>query len=252
MDLTGRRIVITGAGRGLGAAFALVLADHGAVPVLTGRSPEPLAAVAEHVRSRTGRSAETVRLDLTDPAGIDAAAAEILASGQTVDAIIHNGAHWVPGTLDGLSPTDILQVVNSAVTGSVLVTRALLPGLRRSSTPDILMIVSTAGLENAPLQGGSVPFQAAKRGQAAIADGLRQELAGTPVRVTALFPPFIEDISPLDTAWEMIPNRFPPDPVTNRDVVEAGIFALTRPRHCTVATLVLDAKADGAPSGTSV
>lgn len=251
MDLTGRRIVITGAGRGLGAAFAIVLADHGAIPVLTGRSPELLAAVAGQIRSRTSRSAETVPLDLTDPAGIETAAAEILARGKTVDAIIHNGAHWVTGRLDDLSPSDVVQVINSAVTGSILVTRALLPGLRRSPAPDILMIVSTAGLENSPLQGGSVPFQAAKRGQAAAADGLRQELADTPVRVTALFPPYIEDISPVDAAWEMIPDRRPPAPVTNRDVVEAGLFALTRPRHCTIASLVLDAKEDGPASDAS-
>ena len=252
MDLTGRRIVITGAGRGLGAAFALVLADHGAIPVLTGRSREPLAAVAGQIRSRTGRSPETVPLDLTDPAGIETAAAEILTRGETVDAIIHNGAHWVTGPLDGLSPADVVQVVNSAVTGSILVTRVLLPALRRSPTPDILMIVSTAGLESSPLRDGSVPFQAAKRGQAAIADGLRQELAGTSVRVTALFPPYIEDVSPLDAAWETIPDRRPPAPVTNRDVVETAIFALTRPRHCTIATLVLDAKEVGAPSAASV
>ncbi len=249
MDLTGRRIVITGAGRGLGAAFAIVAADLGATPVLTGRSTGAVDAVAGQILARTGRQAETVALDLTDPASIEAGTAAIGAGNRPVDAIIHNGAHWVTGKLDALSPTDIFQVVNSAVTGSVLVTKALLPALLRSPTPDILVIVSIAGLENSPLHDCSVPFQAAKRGQSAVADGLRQELAGTPVRVAALFPPYIEDISPLDAAWETIPTRQRPAPVTNRDVVEAGIFALTRPRHCTIATLVLDAEEGGLRSG---
>ena len=249
MDLTGRRTVITGAGRGLGAAFALTLADQGAIPVLTGRTREPLETLASRILSRTGRTPETVRLDLTDPASIEAGTSEILATNDTVDAIIHNGAHWVPGRLDALGTADIMQVVNSAITGSILVTKALLPALLRSPTPDILVIVSIAGLENSPLHDCSVPFQAAKRGQSAVANGLRQELAGTPVRVAALFPPYIEDISPLDAAWDQVPDRQWPAPVTNRDVVEAGIFALSRPRHCTIATLVLDAEQGGLRAG---
>ena len=250
MDLAGRRIVITGAGRGLGAAFAIALADQGAMPVLTGRSREPLGTVAGHVLSRTGRTAETVTLDLADTKSIDAGTAAILAGADTIDTIIHNGAHWVPGRLDELSATDIVQVVNSAITGSILVTKALLPALLRSPTPDIVVIVSIAGLENTPVADCSVPYQAAKRGQSAVADGLRQELAGTPVRVTALFPPYIEDISPLDAAWDEVPDRQWPAPVTSRDVIEAAVFALTRPRHCAVASLVLDAGQGGLRSGT--
>ena len=250
MDLAGRRIVITGAGRGLGAAFAIALADQGATPVLTGRSREPLDTVSGQILSRTGRTAETIALDLTDPNSIDAGTAAILATDDTVDAIIHNGAHWVPGRLDELSATDIVQVVNSAITGSILVTKALLPALLRSPTPDILVVVSIAGLENGPVADCSVPYQAAKRGQSAVADGLRQELAGTPVRVAALFPPYIEDVSPLDAAWDSVAHRKWPAPVTSRDVIEAAVFALTRPRHCTVASLVLDAGQGGLWSGT--
>ena len=100
-------------------------------------------------------------------------------------------------------------------------------------------IVSIAGLPNAELHGASVAFLAAKHGQTGMSDGLRQELRGRPVRVSALYPPALEDISPLnEAAWNA--ERPSASLATNRDVVEAGLYAITRPRHVTVATIVID------------
>ena len=77
-----------------------------------------------------------------------------------------------------------------------------------------------------------------------MSDGLRQELKGKPVRVHALYPPDLETISPLnDKEWNG--ERGATSMATSRDVVEAGIFALTRPRHITMASIVLDAGEDG-------
>ena len=82
-------------------------------------------------------------------------------------------------------------------------------------------------------------YYAAKHGQAGITDGLRQELKGRPVRVSAIYPSYIKDISPLNEAeW----NAVPPNTswATNRDIVEAAIFAITRPRHVTLASIIVD------------
>jgi NADP-dependent 3-hydroxy acid dehydrogenase YdfG len=90
-----------------------------------------------------------------------------------------------------------------------------------------------------PLHGASVAFLAAKHGQTGITDGLRQELRGRSVRVSALYPPVIDDVSPLDDEiWNS--ERSAHARATNRDVVEAGLFALSRPRNVTLASIVID------------
>lgn len=70
-------------------------------------------------------------------------------------------------------------------------------------------------------------------------DGLRQELKGRPVRVSAVFPSYIKDISPLNEAeWNAIPAST--SWATNRDIVEAALFAISRPRHVTLASIIVD------------
>ena len=129
-------------------------------------------------------------------------------------------------------------------TGTLLFTRGLLKPLEASGAGDILNIISVSGLPNVPLSGASVAFIAAKHGQAGLTDGLRQELRGRPVRVSALYPPLIDDVSPLDEeAWNA---KRPPDAhVSNRDIVETALFALSRPRHLTLASITIDSDEGG-------
>ena len=110
-------------------------------------------------------------------------------------------------------------------------TRGLLPLLEASGAGDIVNIVSISGLPNVALHGASVAFLAAKHGQTGMTDGLRQELQGRPVRVTGVYPPNLEDVSPLSPAWNEL--RPAGSLATNRDVVETVLHALSRPRHLT-------------------
>ena len=66
MSFQGKSIIITGAGRGLGAAFAVVLADQGAEVVMTGRNRENLNVLAESIKDRTGKRPELHALDMAD------------------------------------------------------------------------------------------------------------------------------------------------------------------------------------------
>jgi len=117
--------------------------------------------------------------------------------------------------------------------------RAGVASVCASGAGDILNIISISGLPNAPMQGESIAFHAAKHGQTGITEGLKQELRGRPIRVSALYPPNLVDISPLDAeAWNAKRDR--DSLATNRDIVEAGLFALSRPRHVTMASIVID------------
>jgi short-subunit dehydrogenase len=243
MAFDGKRIIITGAGRGLGAALAIVLADKGADLLLTGRSRENLTAIAEAIKLRTGIKPELRMLDMADASEVTLFAKALRDAGEPVDILINNAAQWLPGSMTDHDALSISQTIAANVTGTMLLTRGLVPLLEKSGAGDIMTVVSISGLPNARLQTASVAYAASKQAQAAISDGLRQELKGRPVRVQAVFPPYLEDLSPLDPAWNT--PREASSAVTNRDIVETILFALERPRHMTLASIIIDPDTGG-------
>jgi len=238
-------VVVTGAGRGLGAALALALSDLGCHVTLCGRSLESLDVIAGHIESRTGDQPKKVVLDLADGLSIDTASGEIMDSVPVLDVLINNGAMFLEESEAPYTASEVMGVINSAVSGTFLLTQALLPALKKSRRPDVVTIGSISGLLNVSLYGVSVPFYAAKRGQMAVADGLRQMLLGTPIRSICIHPPWLKDISPLDADWQAVPSRTKGELATNRDVVDAVIYAITRPRHITIASMIIDSDARG-------
>lgn len=244
VELKGRTAVITGAGRGLGAALALSLAEAGCDLVLCGRNAAALESLSGRILGATGRRPICVDVDLADSRSVEQAVDTIARSHGHVDLLVNNGAMWLESSDEPHTAEAVLGVVNSAVTGTFLFTQGLLPLLRRSAHPDIVTIGSVSGLPNAALQTVSVPFYAAKRAQAALADGLRQMLSGTPVRSISVHPPYLDDVQPGEPQWAAAAKRKKGARGTNRDVVEAVLFAVSRPRHVTLS-IVVDADEGG-------
>lgn len=238
-------MVVTGAGRGLGAALALTLSDMNCNVILCGRSLEALDSIAGQIATRTGRDPKKVVMNLADAASVEAAAREITLNFPIIDVLINNGAMWLEYRQAAYSAAEVMGVVGSAVTGTFLLTQALLPALQESKRPDVVTIGSISGLPNASLHNVAVPFYAAKHGQTAIADGLRQLLWGTPIRSICIHPPWLKDISPLDIEWDAVSSRKKGEPATNRDIVEAVLYAITRPRHITIASMIIDSDSHG-------
>ena len=238
-------VVVTGAARGLGAALALVLSDLGCNIILCGRSLNALDVTAGHIESRRGRQTQKFVVDLADAQSVFAATQEITSKIPTVDVLINNGAAWLGQRETPYEAAEVMSAVNSAITGTFLFTQGLIPALQKSTRPDVVTIGSVSGLPNASLHNVSVPFYAAKHGQTALADGLRQMFLGTPIRSICIHPPWIEDISPLDAEWETVISRTKGERVTNRDIVEAVIYAITCPRHVTIASMVIDSDSQG-------
>jgi len=244
-SLENLNVIVTGAARGLGAALALGLSDAGGNVILSGRSLHALDVLANHMEARTGRRPPRVALDLADVTSIEAAAKQIVDAFPVLDILINNGAAWLGGRETPYQAEEVLSVVNSAITGTFLFTQALIPALQKSTRPDVVTIGSISGLLHVSMYTASVPFYAAKHGQAALADGLRQMFLGTPIRSICIHPPWIKDISPLDEEWETVPFRTKEEMVTNRDILEAVVYAVTRPRHVTIASLIIDSDAQG-------
>ena len=244
-NLKDMNIVVTGAARGLGAALALALSDLGCNVILCGRSLTALDVIAGHIENRTGHRPKGFVVDLADMTNINAAVKEITHHFPVVDVLINNGMMWLGDRQSPYEAEEIMSVFNSALAGTFLLTQALIPALQKSARPDVVTIGSISGLPNINLYTASVPFYAAKHGQTALADGLRQMFLGTPIRSICIHPPWIKDISPLDEEWNAVPSLTKEEMVTNRDIVEAVIFAITRPRNVTIASMVIDSDSQG-------
>src|SRR5215211_143531 len=244
-NLENINVIVTGATRGLGAALSLGLSDLGCNVVLCGRSLHALDVIAGHIETRTRRQPQSFVLDLADVTSVETAAKEITTTIPVIDILINNGAAWLEGRETPYEAAEVSSVINSALAGTFLFTQALLPTLQKSTRPDVVTIGSISGLLNVSLYTTSVPFYAAKHGQAALADGLRQMFLGTPIRSICIHPPWIQDISPLDEEWEAVPSRTKAEMVTNRDILEAVVYAVTRPRHVTIASLIIDSDSQG-------
>jgi NADP-dependent 3-hydroxy acid dehydrogenase YdfG len=237
--IKGKRVFITGAGRSLGAAFAVVLQDFGADVVISGRNRENLFSLAESMRLRSGRKPECVPLDMSDVSEVTAFAKKWRDEKQPLDILINNAATWLSGPMDSHDALSIVQTITANVTGTLLLTRGLLPLLKASPAADIVNIVSISGMQNVPLQGASVAYNASKHGQTGMTDGLRQELRQTGIRITAVYPPNIVDISPLNKAeWDA--PRDATSWLTNKDVVGTVIGALSRARHVAFMQVMME------------
>lgn len=236
--LRGKRIAISGAGRGLGRALAIVAADHGADTVLLGRDQLALDEVAATISTRTERRPLAVVCDLASPSSIHSAYENVLNVDATVDVLINNGAPWSTGNLIDLSDDDIVATVAAAVTGTILLTKKLLPALRQSAAADIITIVSTSAIFGNHHSGGSTPFFAAKHGQSGFSDKLRHELRNDDIRVSAIYPPDFDDADPTDPSWENRPSQSAM--ISNREIVSIVLFILASSRACSFPAVFVE------------
>jgi NAD(P)-dependent dehydrogenase (short-subunit alcohol dehydrogenase family) len=178
----GLRVLVTGAGTGIGQAIAERLADAGCNVVGTVRNAER-AARRTQAAAPVGRSLRYVALELTDAGQIADVAARILADGG-VDALIHNAGFGVFGAIEDVDGAVTERQFAVNVFGPLALTRALLPSLR-ARRGRIVWIGSLAGRMTLPFQGH---YSATKAAIASLSDALRMELAPHGVRVTCVEP----------------------------------------------------------------
>lgn len=157
--LSGKVVLVTGAGRGLGRVIALRCAAEGADVVLTGRSRPSLDQVAEEV-GRTGRRAAVAELDLRDEQSISAGVAEAQAAFGGIDVLVANsGVAGPTAPIWDVSTTEWADTFAVNVTGTFLCLRELLPGMVDRGGGSVVVIGSMTGKR--PLANRS-PYAASK------------------------------------------------------------------------------------------
>jgi NAD(P)-dependent dehydrogenase (short-subunit alcohol dehydrogenase family) len=145
-DLTGRTVVLTGGGAGIGRAIALTLARHGAQIGILDRIASRIHAVADEIAA-AGATAWGIAVDITDDQAAETAIKQIAERGRNLDVLIN-----CAGILDGLRPAattprelwDRVLAVN--LNAAFILTRAVLPHMLRARSGSIINIASEAGL----------------------------------------------------------------------------------------------------------
>jgi len=188
LDLAFRRVLLTGAGSGIGRRLALELATRGAQLVLVGRHEQPLTETATMVGVRGG-SAHVLTADLTAPGAPERVVGSALELLGGLDVLINNAGNVRAGRLDEVDTADILAMLALNLTAPILLTKAALPHLRAAATAHggaaVLGISSGIALVGLPFYA---TYAATKAGLARFDEALRRELIGTGIRVATAYP----------------------------------------------------------------
>jgi len=179
-----RRVLITGAGSGMGRELAVRFGSAGGAVALVGRRADALEETAQQVRS-AGGTAHVVPADLADrsvAAAVVATAAEHLGG---IDILVNNAGNVRAGELESYSRADIEAMVDVDLLAPILLTQAALPHLR--AAPDGLVLGIASGIALVAMPYYSV-YAAVKSGLAHFDEALRREPLDTRVRVATAYP----------------------------------------------------------------
>ncbi len=234
-------VLITGASSGIGEATAYAFAAEGARLLLAARRLEKMQQAIPCLRAAGAADVHVVALDVSNSSEVARVIGELPESWQAIDILVNNA-----GLSRGLDKVhqghieDWDEMIDTNVKGLLYITRAVVPGMVERGRGHVINLGSTAGEVTYP--GGAV-YCASKAAERAINDGLRQDLLGTPIRVTTVDPGMVE------TDFSSI--RFRGDaaraakvyagltPLTPQDVAETIVWTASRPAHVNIARVLL-------------
>ncbi len=224
-ELEGKRIIVTGASRGIGRAIALACARHGAVVGINFRRSESEARL---LAEQIGPKATLLPFDVGDELAVAAGIGAFAARVGGIDALVNNAGLNRPALLVSACDRDIHEVVRTNVIGPVVCARAAIPPMLRQRSGVILNISSVAA--ERPARGQSV-YAATKGAVESLTRALAVEYARKGIRCHCIRP------GPVDTDMFATTKALAGDDVLDRvplkrfvqaeEVAELAVFLLS-------------------------
>ena len=217
-------VFITGASSGIGAACARKFAKEGYTLILNARSIDKLQALKTELEATYGTDIILLPFDVRDRKAAAKAINTLPENYQTIDIL----------------EEDYDTMIDTNITALLMITRLVVPGMIARHKGHIINIGSVAG--DAAYPGGSV-YCATKAAVKVLSDGLRMDLADTPLRVTNVKPGLVEtnfsltrfagDKERADKVYQGI------KPLTGEDIAEVVYFAASAPEHVQIAEVLV-------------
>lgn len=185
ISLRGKVVLITGASSGFGEDAARLFAREGCKVVLAARRLEKLQALAAEIQAEGGE-AFAIPVDVNERAEIDVMVRTVLDLYGQIDILFNNAGFGALDWFENLDPQRHIEtLIRVNLIGTMLVTRAVLPGMLYRREGHIINMASVAGLIAAPLISS---YSASKHGVRAFTDALRREVAPFGIRVSGIYP----------------------------------------------------------------
>lgn len=190
MELRDRRVLITGASRGIGAALARAFAGAEAKVILAARSERAITELAAEL------GGEAYTIDLADQGQVDGFIARVERDGGPIDVLVNNAGMETHDLIDETDDTEIVGTISLNLMTPQRLTCQVLPGMVARGRGHIVTVSSMVGVANVP---ATSVYSSTKAGLSHFSGGLRADLKGTPIGLTLVEP------GPVDTEmWNTI------------------------------------------------
>lgn len=236
-----KTVFVTGASSGIGKACAMKFAENGYRVIMNSRNRSSLEAVAEEMAAKWGTQSYILPFDVRNREETIQAIASIPADWKEIDVLVNNA-----GLALGLEKQfeadldDYETMVTTNILGLLTVTHEVVPGMKERGRGHVINIGSVAG--DVAYAGGSA-YCASKAAVKILSDGLRIDLADTPIRVTNIKPGLVEtnfsvvrfkgDQQKADNVYKGI------KPLTGDDIADVVYYAASAPAHVQIAEVLV-------------
>jgi NAD(P)-dependent dehydrogenase (short-subunit alcohol dehydrogenase family) len=245
-ELAGRHALVTGGGKGIGAAIAEALVGAGATVTITGRDEETLRATADRLRGMVGQ-VEAIPCDVGSESSVREAFARARERLGSVDVLVNNAGHG-EGALLGDTTLEMWEgMLRVNLTGTFLCSREALPDMLRGGWGRIVNVSSVAGLRG---HARIAAYSASKFGVNGFTQALAEEVARSGVTVNAVCPSYV-DTEMTDRTVATVSGRTGKgeDEVRSLLAKRIPLGRLIRPEEVAAATLWLCSRAAEAVTG---
>ena len=212
--------IVTGAGRGIGRAIALLAAEQGCRVMLAARSADQLEAARAEIVSRGGQACWT-RADLSVQEDLEALVEQTLDRCGAIDFLVNNAGWGVKADIAKARVPDWERTFRVNLLAPMILSQLVLPTLVARQSGAVVNIASISGRAG---QGGSAAYAASKAGLIAFSQSLFEEVREHRIKVAAVIPGFV-DTGMIPPVRRLDRSRM----IQAEDVAQAVLFVLTAP-----------------------